>query len=377
MLPPPILYRYATRVVTCCAVVLTGACEHSSAIDPSPYPPAPPFSSLLPRRLTFNRGDDRTPAWLPDGSGIIYSMERQDRPDHDRCLSVLPAEGGTIRTSYCQLDPVHDDSTDLLEAPAVSSTGILFVHRVVSWVGQQKLGASALLLGTAERPIEATFLRALPYTASNGRLHSSVRIPQWIGADTLVYLAEQLFYEGSTFLPDTFTTGVDIGLVDFSAGAPRFETIPGADYASGVDVSQDGTALYYTLGGDSRVFRRELSTGSINTTYDFGAGNIVRDARVRGSTLAAIVGRSVLYRFEDAHGYVQRDEGGDLVVVDLTTGQTSRFSTDTVLFRHPAISPDGSRIVVEAQPYDTVHHDIVSEYQAPNHRADLWLFGSN
>jgi hypothetical protein len=37
----------------------------------------------LPRRLTFNLGDDRTPSWLPDGSGIIYSSEREDRPDHD------------------------------------------------------------------------------------------------------------------------------------------------------------------------------------------------------------------------------------------------------------------------------------------------------
>jgi hypothetical protein len=31
--------------------------------------------------------------------------------------------------------------------------------------------------------------------------------------------------------------------------------------------------------------------------------------------------------------------------------------------------------VVETQPYDTVHHQRVSEYNAPNHRADLWLFG--
>jgi hypothetical protein len=46
-----------------------------------------------------------------------------------------------------------------------------------------------------------------------------------------------------------------------------------------------------------------------------------------------------------------------------------------VLFRHPVISPDGARVVVETQPFDTVHHQQVSEYNAPNHRADLWLFG--
>jgi WD40 repeat protein len=358
-----------------CCLVLGTACEHSSPVDPDPYPPMPPFSTLLPRRLTFNTGDDRTPAWLPDGSGIVYSTERQDRSDHDRCLAVLPAEGGTIRASYCQLNPIHDDSTDLMEAPAINAAGGLFFHRVVSWVGQQKLGASALMLGSADQPIQAALLRPLPYTAPNGRLHSSVRLPQWIGEDSLVYLAEQLFYEGSTFYPDTFTTGLDIVLVDFSGGAPRFEVVPETDYASGLDVGDDAASLYYTLGGDSRVYRRDLAGETVTTIYDFGTGNIVRDAQVRGQTLVAILGRSVLYRFEDAHGYVQRDEGGDLVVVDLSTSQTTRFSTDTVLFRHPVISPDGARVVVETQPYDTVHHQPVSEYNAPNHRADLWLFG--
>src|SRR5215210_5363152 len=225
-----------------CCFVLGTACEHSSPVDPDPYPPMPPFSALLPRRLTFNTGDDRTPAWLPDGSGIVYSTERQDRSDHDRCLAVLPAEGGTIRASYCQLNPIHDDSTDLMEAPAVNSAGGLFFHRVVSWVGQQKLGASALMLGTADQPIQAALLRPLPYTAPNGRLHSSVRLPQWIGEDSLVYLAEQLFYEGSTFYPDTFTTGLDIVLVDFSGGAPRFEVVPETDYASGLDVGDDAAS---------------------------------------------------------------------------------------------------------------------------------------
>jgi Tol biopolymer transport system component len=355
--------------------LLLAACEHSSALQPEPYPPAPPFSPLLPRRLTFNTGDDRTPAWLPDGSGILYSTERQDRADHDRCLALLPREGGTIRSSQCQLDPEHDDSTDLMEAPAVNANGQLFFHRVVSWVGQQKLGASALMLGVADHPLQATMLQPLPYTAVNGRFHSTVRTPQWLGVDSLVYLAEQLFYEGSTFYPDTFTTGLDVVLLDLSGSEPRFEIVPGTDYASGLDVSDDGKSLFYTLGGDSRVFQRDLATGAVTTTYDFGIGNIVRDPQVNGNTLVAIVGRSVLYRFEEAHGYVQRDEGGDLVVVDLTTSQTVRFSTDSVLFRHPAISPDGVRVVVETQPYDTVHHQRVSEYNAPNHRADLWLFG--
>ncbi len=356
------------------ATLVTPACEHSSPVRPEPYPPAPPFSPLLPRRLTFNLGDDRTPAWLPDGSGIVYSSERLDRADHDRCLAVLPPEGGTIRASYCQLHPVYDDSTDLMESPAYNGAGRVFFHQVISWIGQQKLGFSTLMLGPADDPLGATVLRLLPYTAANGRIHSSIRTPQWIGPDTLVYLGELLFYEGSTFLPDTFYTGLDVGLIDFSDGSPRYEVIPATDYASGVDVSDGGDAVYYTLGGDSRVYRRMLSSGEVTILYDFGAGNVVRDVQIKGDRLVAVIGGSVLYRFEDAHGYVQRDEGGNLALVNLGTGASTLFATDSVLFRHPIISPDGSRIVVEVQPYAPVHAEPDSEFNATNHRADLWLF---
>jgi hypothetical protein len=355
-------------------MLLAAACDHTSPFQPEPPAPASPFSSFFPRRLTFNLGDDRTPSWLPDGSGIIYSSERQDRPDHDRCLAIMPREGGTVQTRYCRVDPIHADSTDLMEAPAISPDGRIFFHQVVSWIGQQKLGASALMLGSAADPLGATLIRPLPYTAPNGRIHSSVRVPQWISGDSLVYLAEQLFYEGSTFFPDTFYTGLDVVLLDLSNAAPAFNVVPGTDYASSVSLSDEPGVVYYTLGGDSRVYRRVLASGDVTTVHDFGAGNIVRDVQVRGTTLVAVVGESVLYRFEDAHGFVQRDEGGDLAFVDLGSGEAALFSADTVLFRHPMISPDGSRVVVEVQPFAPVHPEPQSDFNAPNHRADLWLF---
>jgi WD40 repeat protein len=355
-------------------LLLVVACDHGAPFQPESPAPAPPFSALFPRRLTFNLGDDRTPSWLPDGSGIIYSSEREDRPDHDRCLAILPGEGGTVRTRYCRVEPDRVDSTDVMEAPAVSSDGRIFFNQVVSRIGRQKLGASALMLGSADDPLRAVPLRALPYTAPNGRFHSSVRVPQWVSGDSLVYLAELLFYEGSTFLPDTFYTCVDVVLLDLSAATPVFTVLPGTDYASSVSLSDEPGVVYYTLGGDSRVFRRALTSGDVTVVHDFGPGNIVRDAQVRGTTLVAVVGRSVLYRFEDAHGFVQRDEGGDLAFVDLGSGGTTTFSTDSVLFRHPMISPDGSRVVVEVQPFAPVHADPDSDFNAPNHRADLWLF---
>ncbi|MFL5449437.1 MAG: hypothetical protein ACJ8AX_12875, partial [Gemmatimonadales bacterium] len=49
-------------------LVASVACEHSSPAEPEPPQALPPVSSGSPVRLTFNRADDRTPSWLPDGS---------------------------------------------------------------------------------------------------------------------------------------------------------------------------------------------------------------------------------------------------------------------------------------------------------------------
>jgi hypothetical protein len=304
----------------------------------------------------------------------MYSSEREDRRDHDRCLSVQPAGGGTISARYCPTDLVEDDSTNLLESPAISPDGRIFYHQVTSWIGQQKLGESSLQVGDITNPVSSTRITLVPYTASNGRIHSSIRSPVWTSPRTVVYLAEQLFYQGSTFFPDTFFTGLDVVRLDLSGATPVFEAIPGTDYASSVTVSGEPDVIYYTLGGDSRVYRRDLTTGSVTVIHDFG-GPIARDVSLKGNTLVAIVGRSVLYQFESAHGgYVQRDEGGDLHFVDLVAGTDSTFSTDSVLFRHPVLSPDGKHIVVEVTPYAPVHIGPSSEFNATNHRADLWLF---
>ena len=359
------------------AILLIGSigCEHGEPFSGDPPSPRGPFSQLLPRRLTFSAGDDRTPSWLPDGSAIVYSSEREDRLDHDRCLTLMPAEGGTIVDQFCPTDPIQSDSTNLYDAPAVSAEGRVFMHRVVSWIGQQKLGEAFLSVGNISDPVGAVDISRLPYTAPNGKIHSSVRSPAWLGTNSVVYLAEMLFFQGSTFFPDTFVTGLDIVRLDLSGAAPVFEVIPGTDYASSVAVTDEPEVIYYTLGGDSKVYRRDLSTGAVTVFYDFGPGEIVRDVAVDGSRLVAVVGGSVLYQFEAPHNaFVQRDEGGDLHFVDLATSSHTIVDGDSVLFRHPVFSPDGERLVVEVSPFAPVHVGPDSGYNATNHRVDLWLF---
>ena len=356
-------------------VVLTGAaCAHSEPFETEGLDPNVPFSTESPIRLTFSDGDDRTPAWLPDQSGIIYSSERLDTPDHDRCLLVLPPGGGHVTRSVCTERLGSADSTDRFESPAISTEGRIAFLRAVGRIGLQKGPMLHLMLGDIANPERAREVRMIPYSAPSGQLHGHVSHLQWLSPTRLVYLGENLFYEGSTFLPDTFTTGLDIMRADIAGDAVTITAVPGTELASSVAAGGDDDTIVFTLGGDSRVYRQSLSTGAQSILYDFGAAGIARDVQIHGSTLVAVVGRSVVFRFEDAHGWVQRDEGGALYVVNLETGASTAFAPDATLFRRPAIAPDGRSIVVEASPFAPPHLTVDSEFNAPNHRPDLWLF---
>ncbi|HXE56631.1 MAG TPA: hypothetical protein VNK43_01405 [Gemmatimonadales bacterium] len=354
-------------------LLLVVGCVHGEPAAPVVDRPHGPLTPSLPRRLTYNPADDRTASWLPGGAEVVYSSEREDHADHDRCLRILAPDAGTVRRSICPPLASHDDSTDVFEAPAVSTDGRIAYLRVVSRIGQQKLGTAALVVASMADPTGGSVVTPIPYRAPSGRMHSSVGYLHWLEPGVLVYLGQHLFYQGSTFFPDTFVTGVEVMRVDVRGPSPTFEAIPGTEHASSVSVADDG-ALVYTLGGDSRVYRRDPTSGATAVLYDFGPGHVVRDAEVRGNRLVAVVDGSVLFQHEPANGFVQRDEGGDLHFVNLAAGAASAIATDTVLFRRPRLAPAGDRVVVEASPWAPVHVGPDSDYNATNHRVDLWLF---
>jgi len=118
--------------------------------------------------------------------------------------------------------------------------------------------------------------------------------------------------------------------------------------------------IFYTLGGDSRVYRRGLSTGEVAVAHDFAAAGIARDVHVVGNRLVAVVGGDVSFAYDSVLGYdVQRDRGGSLYLVDFTTGAETPLPGGTPPLRRPALSPSGKRVVAEAAAAGV---------------ADLWMF---
>jgi hypothetical protein len=95
------------------------ACDHGAPFRPTGYAPSQPFNAPPLIRLTLNPGDDLTPAWLPDGQ-IIFSAERVDRADHDRCFANMPGSGAAISRYVCRT-ATSNDSLDAFSEGAPTS----------------------------------------------------------------------------------------------------------------------------------------------------------------------------------------------------------------------------------------------------------------
>jgi hypothetical protein len=153
-------------------------------------------------------------------------------------------------------------------------------------------------------------------------------------------------------------------VANLSTSPATLQTIPNTSEITSLFPSADGLSIYYTRPGDGRVYQQVLSSGAESIIHDFGSAGIARDVNVRGELLTATVGGIVDYRNDPLLGPRQVDSGGALYLVDLSTGGEQLLPvSQPLLFRHPALSPDGRTVVAEA--IDTFR---------PPPRTDLWLF---
>ena len=345
------LLRVTVLRAAVCATGALAACNHDAPFATATTGDTIPFSDGSPRRLTYNPYRDRAPAWLPPETGFLYSAQLATAAD--RCLALMPPDGGQIMSELCYPTPAPE-STFILTAPAAAPAGpIAYVLRASGSIRGSAVRVSLLL-----RPASFTATE-LPRTLVNYPVRlDTIREDEpdqlgWFDATRFAYLATRVGYEGG-FSADTVQTGAEIVVVDLASGSPALSVVPGTENASGVAPLASDRILY-TLGGDSRVFARVLSSGMTSVAWDFGAGEIARDVRVNagGTRLAAVVGGNVSYGFDAQLGYmVQRDSGGALHVVDLAAARDSilpdSLSGTHVLFRRPALAPSGKRVVAEA-----------------------------
>lgn len=331
-------------------VILSVACDHAAPFSPIDYGSSGPFVPGNPARLTY--GDtlsesDRA-VWLADGSGFYYTRSRADRPDRDRCLALMPRDGGAVTRQFCDDTPAGDDSLNVYESPAFAPDGrvVLFETSTLRNVPREQPDFSALAITRLDRTPVSQVLKDLPYSGPASHPVFAVSNIHWRSPTALLYLGERLVIR-SCFgcVTDVIRTGQEIDQIDISEATPVVTALPGTDQASSLTLV-GGDSLYFTLNGDSTVYRRILPSGADSAIHTFNG--ITRDVSVAGGRLAAVVGGAVSYFFDTNQSlYVQVDHGGTLHVVTLATGADTVVSDSLLLMRHPALDPTSTRLVAE------------------------------
>lgn len=341
--------------------LIAAACDHEGALTPAVSTPNGPLGSGSVVRLTYNPGADLDPAWLPDGSGFFYTMERLDRPDRDRCLAQMPGNGGSIVREICNLSAASADSVDAFSAATASPGGRMVYVRAsapieFTWPLAPRFH-DLVLTGLVE-PQRFSVVETFPLLTPGGRTHDEAAQIRWLDDRSLVYLAQSVRYvPGCPFCsPDTIHIGLEIARIDLGGPAPTLSILTGTDQASSLTTVGSDT-VYFTVYGDSRVFRLALGSGVLGVVHDFGGGASPRDVQVSGGRLVAVVGGSVEFRVDSVLGPIARDRGGDLHVVDLQTGADQPQPVAGLLFRHLALDPSGRVVIAEGRPIVIVGSD--------------------
>jgi hypothetical protein len=181
---------------------------------------------------------------------------------------------------------------------------------------------------------------------------------------------------------DTLRSGLDAVSLSLDETAIAPQAIPGTENASGVSPGSNPDEIYYTLNGDTRVYRQILSTGEVVVAHDFGAAGIARDVHVTGNRLTAVVGGRVHFADDPTLGPTQWDSGGIVHVVGLSDGSDVPLSgpTPLELYRRPRLSPGAAEVVAERYPLNLFEirgpdGSLIRVDTVVVRAGDLYLFG--
>jgi hypothetical protein len=359
-----------------CLVSIASACDHSQPFS-NPLGGEEPFDPGPPARLTLNPAHDGHPSWLADGSGILYSAQQVDRPDNDVCLAELPPTGGRQRRLVCDI-PGDPRSTDAAQSSAASAEGrVALLSAGNGNIG----GTSPVFLELALIPtldgLDAQRVRTLPFTPNGGSEQDYAGHLRWLTADALVYVGQRFVTQRPCEEPcplDTLLVSTEVTTLTLGGATAAGIAVPGTALATGVAPIVDGTAILYTLADDTRIYRRVLASGEVTVIHDFGTAGVARDVHAVGNRIAAIVGGRVAFSVDPNAGPVQWDSGGVVHLVELGESGSVALDTPGRLYRRPALSPDGSRIVAEGFPLIVTDTSAVPDTTV-SRSGDLYLFG--
>jgi len=321
------------------ALLLLAACEHSAVPIPSDDGETGPFVPGEPARLTYSAGTDRTPQWGIRPGRVLYAFGEVRAPKNTTlgCVGALPVSGGTREFESCLVDPEFGASDPVW--PAERSDGTLAYQR--SWISGFLRFTDLVSLSAKEGSAPMRILPIPYFEPDAGESHQGIAYPHWLGHDSLIFVGLGVIRS----LNDNVESGKEIVLLDTREGLEGVSALPGTQWASSLALGVTADTVYYTIGGDSLVYRRTRSTGVTDTVANFGALGIARGVQVRDGRLIAVVGGSVSWVPHATLGMAQYDSGGPIYMIDLPAGAPVLVTQSFDQYLTPALAPDGSAVV--------------------------------
>lgn len=171
-------------------VVLLAGCGHDGPWRSVAPPASGPFTDVIPRRLTFNQGDDRAPSVGLGGAFVAFArLDPIESPTP--CIAVLPASGGTLAREHCPpLPGVIDTFTNTWTAPALSPDGrqVAFLWERYGRTAELSAWTSELVVAPVDSPSAPSRRVLLQDPRPDGYVNSVIE-PVWMDAGTVRFLA--------------------------------------------------------------------------------------------------------------------------------------------------------------------------------------------
>ena len=249
---------------------LGAGCEHSwpfKAGDPSPLGPR---GQAVPRRLTFNPGDDRDPSVR--GGAIIYSRLDPEERGEERCLASIPLDGGTISTESCPAPRATpaDTFVDTWVRPSLSPDGrqVAYMWQQGTIIGVLGFWSTSVVVAPASEPAGRTLAWPIIWTAPNGRLADAVSALSWADDHTLRFLIGYEFIfkvKGGGQTRYTDTTFESFALAQLDATTGTFSIVSGGLDALAYAPAPDG-GLWLVKHGAPATLLHQAPGGDTTTT---------------------------------------------------------------------------------------------------------------
>lgn len=344
------------RVALLALATFAFGCGHSEPFAGADIEARGPFATTPHVQLTFNPGADGSATWTDDGTGILYTYAELTRRDHDRCLGILPAGGGSRTLSLCDDRPGHADSSETITAAALSPSGQL-LYLAGSSVRDASLPVNtALFLATRDAPLQRRALVTFPVQLGGGTAATWFGGVTWINATQFVAIAQEITLVPACACAARDTVFNNLGIVRGTipeAGAATLELIPGTAGIVAFTLAEGNTQLLYAQGRTVTKMPAAGGAAAVITTLPSPPFNTeirrIDDISCRGTTCVLLVYEFVTPPPPGAIKPIWRLErmttaGGATTLVESTEGSP---------WLSAKVSPTGPDVVVRVGSFKT------------------------